>query len=82
VNRFISAEVDVPSEARRKAIDKLRSRWRRVSRGVTMGGIVRLCTRVWEIGARAESLRFFFMGLAGWCRSRVVLQRIWHKRTS
>lgn len=81
VIRFISAEVDVLPEARRKAIDKLRSRWRRAGRGVTMGGIVRLCTRVWEIGARAEALRFFFMGLAGWCRSRAVLRRICHKRT-
>jgi glycosyltransferase involved in cell wall biosynthesis len=74
VIRFISAAVDVPPESRRKAIDRLRIRWRRVSRGVTAGGILRLCARVWAIGTPAEVLWFFAMGLAAWCRSRPMLR--------
>jgi len=76
VIRFISDAVEVLPEARRKALDKLRSRWRRVSRGVTAGGILRLCSQVRAMGAPQDVAWFFLTGLAGWCRSRPALRPV------
>ena len=74
VIRFVCRSVDVPRGARELALAKLRARWRRVSRGLTVGGILTLCAAVRAVGGAAAVPRFLAPGLAGIARGSVLLR--------
>ena len=77
VIRFVCGSVDVPAESRQKAIEKLHARWRRVVRGFTLPGVLRLCLDAWAIGGLRSVGPFLRAGMAGMGRTRPVLQPLY-----